>query len=198
MMENFHAPAEGETGVARREAHAQALLTVRALLTELFGPPALRSFAVRFWDGSTDVPGAGQPQHFTLVLRRPGALRRMFLPPSEVALAEAYLRGDFDIEGNLEAPMDLAYSLAERLMSPLLTTVELPIGFSADEFHDRVREAGYVVYAGKGILRDRVFQVAGKSTSEPLYPDDPTLAGNRRIAIVLLREAPVLPADAGL
>lgn len=50
--------------------------------------------------------------------------------------------------------------IPERLMSPLLTTVELPIGFSADEFHDRVREAGYVVYAGKGILRDRVFQVA--------------------------------------
>lgn len=46
------------------------------------------------------------------------------------------------------------------LMSPLLTTVELPVGFSADEFHDRVKSEGYIVYAGKGILRDRVFQVA--------------------------------------
>ena len=31
-----------------------------------------------------------------------------------------------------------------------------------------------------------------------LPPDDPTLPGNRRIAIVLLREAPVLPANPGL
>ncbi len=53
------------------------------------------------------------------------------------------------------------------------------------------------VLQGAGVDPDRVYQVSGKATSEPLYPDDPTLAGNRRIAIVLLREAPVLPADAG-
>lgn len=44
-----------------------------------------------------------------------------------------------------------------------------------------------------GVPSDRMAQVAGKASTEPLYPDDPTLAGNRRIAIVLLREAPVLP-----
>ena len=41
-------------------------------------------------------------------------------------------------------------------------------------------------------------QVAGKASSDPLYPDDPMLPGNRRIAIVLLREAPVLPPNHGL
>jgi len=46
-----------------------------------------------------------------------------------------------------------------------------------------------------GVDADRVYQVSGKSNSDPLYPDDPTLPGNRRIAIVLLREAPVLPPD---
>ena len=49
-----------------------------------------------------------------------------------------------------------------------------------------------------GVDDDRVYQVSGKAGSDPLYPDDPTLAGNRRIAIVLLREAPVLPADTSL
>ena len=44
-----------------------------------------------------------------------------------------------------------------------------------------------------GVDPDRVYQVSGKASSEPLYPDDPMLPGNRRIAIVLLREAPVLP-----
>jgi len=46
-----------------------------------------------------------------------------------------------------------------------------------------------------GVDPDRVYQVSGKATSDPLYPDDPTLPGNRRITIVLLREAPVLPPD---
>ena len=46
-----------------------------------------------------------------------------------------------------------------------------------------------------GIDPDRVYQVSGKANSDPLFPDDPTLAGNRRIALVLLREKPVLPPD---
>ena len=48
-----------------------------------------------------------------------------------------------------------------------------------------------------GVPADRIYQVSGKAVSEPLFPDDPTLPGNRRIAIVLLREAPVLPPNAG-
>ncbi|MCZ8193047.1 flagellar motor protein MotB [Brevundimonas sp.] len=54
------------------------------------------------------------------------------------------------------------------------------------------------ILQGTGVDPDRVFQVAGKAGSDPLYPDDPALAGNRRIAIVLLREAPVLPRDTSL
>jgi chemotaxis protein MotB len=54
------------------------------------------------------------------------------------------------------------------------------------------------VLQGAGVDADRVYQVSGKAASEPLYPDDPMLPGNRRIAIVLLREAPVLPAEPGL
>ncbi len=46
-----------------------------------------------------------------------------------------------------------------------------------------------------GVDPDRVRRVSGDASTEPLYPDDPTLAGNRRIAIVLLREAPVLPPN---
>jgi chemotaxis protein MotB len=49
-----------------------------------------------------------------------------------------------------------------------------------------------------GVDSDRIAQVTGKAASDPLYPDDPTLPGNRRIAIVLLREAPVLPTDSSL
>jgi chemotaxis protein MotB len=59
-------------------------------------------------------------------------------------------------------------------------------------------DASRRVIQGAGVDPDRVYQVSGKAASEPLYPDDPTLPGNRRIAIVLLREAPVLPPHPGL
>jgi chemotaxis protein MotB len=55
--------------------------------------------------------------------------------------------------------------------------------------------ASRVVLQQAGVDPDRVYQVAGKANADPLYPDDPTLPGNRRIAIVLLREKPVLPSD---
>ena len=58
--------------------------------------------------------------------------------------------------------------------------------------------ASRLVLQAAGVDGDRVYQVSGKAGSDPLYPDDPTLAGNRRIAIVLLREAPVLPTDTSL
>ena len=59
-------------------------------------------------------------------------------------------------------------------------------------------DASRQILEGAGVDADRIYQVSGKAGSDPLYPDDPTLAGNRRIAIILLREAPVLPADTSL
>ena len=59
-------------------------------------------------------------------------------------------------------------------------------------------DASRVVLQNAGVNTDRIYSVNGKAGSDPLYPDDPSLAGNRRIAIVLLREAPVLPSDTSL
>jgi len=56
-------------------------------------------------------------------------------------------------------------------------------------------DAARQVLQGAGVDPDRVYQVSGKAASDPLYPDDPSLPGNRRITIVLLREKPVLPPD---
>ena len=59
-------------------------------------------------------------------------------------------------------------------------------------------DASRAILQGAGVDPDRIYQVSGKAASNPLYPDDPLLPGNRRITIVLMREAPVLPTDAGL
>lgn len=94
------------------------LRTTRDALAIIFGTPDTRTFAVRLWDGSTDQPGRLDSVPFTIVLRHPAALRRMFLPPSELALAEAYVRGDFDIEGNMESATALGDTVTDRLHSP--------------------------------------------------------------------------------
>ena len=87
------------------------------IVAELFGAPQDRFFTVRYWEGAEERPGE-EPSRFTLVFRRPAALRRMLLPPTETRLAEAFLRDDFDVEGDLEAAAGLAAPLAERLRSP--------------------------------------------------------------------------------
>lgn len=54
------------------------------------------------------------------------------------------------------------------------------------------------VIAGAGLSEDRISQVVGKAGSDPLFPDDPYQAANRRIAIVLQRASSPLPAGGGL
>lgn len=48
-----------------------------------------------------------------------------------------------------------------------------------------------------GLGEDRISQVVGKAGSDPLFPDDPYQAANRRISIVLQRASSPLPADGG-
>ena len=77
-----------------------------------------RDFAVRFWDGST-WDADKEPTRFTLALKHPGALRSMFWPPNELSVAEAYLRDDYDIEGDIEACFPVAdYLLIDRPSGP--------------------------------------------------------------------------------
>jgi cyclopropane-fatty-acyl-phospholipid synthase len=92
----------------------KAVQTTLSLLQYLLGPSAMRNFAVRLWDGTTWKPEAASEEtvRFTLVLQHPGALRRMFLPPSELTLGEAYIYNDFDIEGSVES----AFALGDQIM----------------------------------------------------------------------------------
>ncbi|MEN9856260.1 MAG: hypothetical protein RLZZ157_1386 [Pseudomonadota bacterium] len=54
------------------------------------------------------------------------------------------------------------------------------------------------VIKSAGLSDDRIAQVSGKAGADPLFPDDPYQAANRRISIVLQRTSAPLPADAGL
>jgi chemotaxis protein MotB len=47
----------------------------------------------------------------------------------------------------------------------------------------------------EGLQAGHIFAVSGKADTQPLFPDDPSLAANRRVTITLMREDPPLPPD---
>ena len=49
------------------------------------------------------------------------------------------------------------------------------------------------VLAGSGLPDDRFAVVSGKADTEPMFPDNPFLAANRRVTVTLLNEAPPTP-----
>ena len=118
----------GPAGVASRASE-----TTLDILADLFAGLPRRDFAVRLWDGSTLPPDPDGRTRFTIVLAHPGALKAMFVPPTELALAEAYVHGDFDVEGEIEAVFPVADAVRGRARSVgerlglLLRLLALPV-----------------------------------------------------------------------
>lgn len=102
--------------VAASGTEPTAVEAARTALELIFGPVGDRRFAVRFWNGEVDTPQGDTD--FTLALDDAGALRRMLLPPSELRITEAFIRGDFDILGNAESAAALAEHIRARVSSP--------------------------------------------------------------------------------
>ncbi|MGQ0538007.1 MAG: class I SAM-dependent methyltransferase [Gemmatimonadaceae bacterium] len=113
------------------EATGEWLDHSRQVLRILFGEPARRGFAVRYWDGTVEGDGDGGARvasgdpGFTLVLKHPWTLRRMLLPATERRLVEAYIDGDVDAEGDMELAAGLgeliaAHARPRRLVRDLL------------------------------------------------------------------------------
>jgi chemotaxis protein MotB len=61
----------------------------------------------------------------------------------------------------------------------------------------RANQARSLLQAG-GLSSDRIYEVAGKAGSEPLLPEDPSASANRRLSILLMKEAPPAPTNTGL
>jgi chemotaxis protein MotB len=48
----------------------------------------------------------------------------------------------------------------------------------------------------EGIPTNNFYMVAGRADTQPLFPDDPYIAANRRVTITLMREEPPMPQSA--
>jgi cyclopropane-fatty-acyl-phospholipid synthase len=109
MIMGVVSPPTGKAAALPPDRIAQKSL---AFLQEVLANIHPRDFSFRLWDGSVWDSEPGEPSRFTMVLRNPGALRTMFWSPSELALGEAYLHGDIDVEGDLES----AFLLTDHLL----------------------------------------------------------------------------------
>ena len=59
---------------------------------------------------------------------------------------------------------------------------------------DRANAVRQILEA-EGVPPGNIFMVAGKSDTDPLFPDDPSMSPNRRVTITLMREEPPLPEN---
>ena len=65
-----------------------------------------------------------------------------------------------------------------------------PFDLSADRAN-----AVRAILEHEGLPASHIYAVSGKADTQPLFPDDPSLAANRRVTITLMREDPPLPPN---
>lgn len=70
------------------------------------------AFQVRLWNGATW--GQTHCPKFRLMINNPEGLRRLFVNPSELGIGEAYIAGDFDVEGDMAAAFEIGDYLLDE------------------------------------------------------------------------------------
>ncbi len=100
-----------------KQPQDRTVLFCLAFLSKLLEQYQPRHFAVRFWDGTLWKPIADSAPAFTIVLRHAAAVRKMFWPPDGLALGEAYLGDDYDMEGDMTAFLRLIQHLSTATRS---------------------------------------------------------------------------------
>ncbi|WP_291686998.1 flagellar motor protein MotB [Bradyrhizobium sp.] len=106
-----------------------------------------------------------------------------------------------------KAPYDRTRRLIEKLAIPLKATplrlsivghtaagfVPMRSDYGAFDLSADRANAVRQILEREGVPPGHFFAVSGKADTQPLFPDDPTLAANRRVTITLMREDPPLP-----
>ncbi len=68
-------------------------------------------------------------------------------------------------------------------------------GFTLWDLSADRAQASRTILAENGIPHNRFFAIGGKADTEPLFPEDPFLAANRRISILIMKENPAFPVE---
>jgi cyclopropane-fatty-acyl-phospholipid synthase len=82
-----------------------------SILRTFFGARFARDFAIELWDGTRI--DAAEPERFTLKINAPFALRAAFAPPLDLSPGRAFVEKWIDIEGDIEACIDVMQTSIE-------------------------------------------------------------------------------------
>lgn len=193
--ENPDAKTHPESG--ELEPSADALARAKALREDTQFDKAEASIR----QAIQDLPDIAELSKNVLMEKTPEGLRiqivdqegRSMFAPGEARLTERAQRLIAAVSGVvLDMPNRVSISGHTDMSAPPRK------GYSNWELSSDRANAARKVLSANGVPEDRIYQVSGKADSEPLFPDDPTQPGNRRISITLLREAPTLPPGHGL
>jgi len=148
-----------------------------------------------------DMPDVAELSRNVIMEQTPDGLRIQLIDQEGRSM---FNPGDATLNDRARRLMTAVSTVIERLPNRITisghTDGSRPNGRYATNFElsaARANEARRILQA-EGIPSNRIYEVAGRADSEPLFADDPGLPGNRRIAITLLREAPPLPENHGL
>ena len=101
----------GYTLEIKRGLSGKTLNFIQSILSDL----QPRNFSIELWDGSGWAPERNQFRRFTWKINNPNVLTALVHSSNpQVALGEAYIRGDFEIVGDMEAVFPLADYLINR------------------------------------------------------------------------------------
>jgi len=104
----------------------------KLFLNKLFEQIKGGSFDVKYWDGSVEHYGEGEPE-FTIIFKKPFSKKEIIKDPS-LYFGEMYMSGDADYEGDIRAILDLAFRNKElfEVDSKMLSSIAKLIPKSAD------------------------------------------------------------------
>jgi cyclopropane-fatty-acyl-phospholipid synthase len=122
----------------------------RAILAATFDRP--RDFDVELWDGNTIPRRGGHPAAGRVVLRTPSAVTRFVPPVDERRIAEAFIAGELDIEGDAIAVLEAT----ARWKGPRLRGATLPLAawFGARAVLSPLAEARSILSRRHSLTRD--------------------------------------------
>ncbi|HVX79102.1 MAG TPA: flagellar motor protein MotB [Bradyrhizobium sp.] len=108
-----------------------------------------------------------------------------------------------------KVPYDRTRQLIEKLAGPLKATplrisivghtssgfVPTRSDYGAFDLSADRANAVRQILEREGLPPSHIYEVSGRADTQPLFPDDPSLAANRRVTITLMREDPAVPPD---
>lgn len=130
-----------------------------------------RDFSLELWDGLRWEVEPGARERFVWHIHNASVPRTLAFSPTQVTLAEAYIYGDFDIEGDIEA----IFRLADYLLTKSWSNAErwwlgkLLIGLPAARHSRRASAAGKLRGRLHSRERDRLAVTSHYDVSNSFY-----------------------------